>query len=116
MTAAPAAAAPAPKVKAADNAVLAPVDGAIKPITEVPDETFAAMAEAGLAALEVDHRDHDAAGREAARTLARALGLGMSGSSDYHGTGKPNRLGENLMAPELLDRVVGEGALPLVTA
>ena len=33
MTAAPAAAAPAPKVKAADNAVLAPVDGAIKPIT-----------------------------------------------------------------------------------
>ena len=82
----------------------------------VPDETFAAMAEAGLAALEVDHRDHDAAGREAARTLARALGLGMSGSSDYHGTGKPNRLGENLMAPELLDRVVGEGALPLVTA
>jgi len=40
----------------------------------------------------------------------------MSGSSDYHGTGKPNRLGENLMAPELLDRVVGEGALPLVTA
>ena len=36
------AAAPAPKVKAADNAVLAPVDGAIKPITEVPDETFAA--------------------------------------------------------------------------
>lgn len=42
MTAAPAAAAPAPKVKAADNAVLAPVDGAIKPITEVPDETFAA--------------------------------------------------------------------------
>ena len=82
----------------------------------VPDETFAAMAEAGLAALEVDHRDHDAAGREAARTLARALGLGMSGSSDYHGTGKPNRLGENLMAPELLDRVVGEGVLPLVTA
>ena len=42
MTAAPAAAAPAPKVKAADNAVLAPVDGAIKPITEVPDKTFAA--------------------------------------------------------------------------
>ncbi|ERI82622.1 phosphoenolpyruvate-dependent sugar phosphotransferase system, EIIA 1 [Bifidobacterium bifidum ATCC 29521 = JCM 1255 = DSM 20456] len=29
-------------MKAADNAVLAPVDGAIKPITEVPDETFAA--------------------------------------------------------------------------
>ena len=82
----------------------------------VPDSVFAAMAEAGLAALEVDHRDHDPAGREAARTLARDLGLGMSGSSDYHGAGKPNRLGENLMPPELLDRIVEEGALPLITA
>ena len=82
----------------------------------VPDSVFAAMAEAGLAALEVDHRDHDPAGREAARTLARDLGLGMSGSSDYHGSGKPNRLGENLMPLELLDRIVDEGALPLITA
>ena len=82
----------------------------------VPDSVFAAMAEAGLAALEVDHRDHDAAGREAARDLARRLGLGTSGASDYHGAGKPNRLGENLMPPGLLDRVVAEGALPLVTA
>ena len=81
----------------------------------VPDETFAAMADAGLAALEVDHRDHDAAGREAARALARRLGLGASGASDYHGAGKPNRLGENLMPPELLDRIVAEGALPLIT-
>lgn len=82
----------------------------------VPDSVFAAMAEAGLAALEVDHRDHDPADRQAARTLAHDLGLGMSGSSDYHGSGKPNRLGENLMPLELLDRIVDEGALPLITA
>ena len=82
----------------------------------VPDSVFAAMAEAGLAALEVDHRDHDPADRHAARTLAHDLGLGMSGSSDYHGSGKPNRLGENLMPLELLDRIVDEGALPLITA
>ena len=82
----------------------------------VPDATFAAMAEAGLAALEVDHRDHDAAGRAAARALAAELGLGMSGSSDYHGEGKPNRLGENLMPPDLLARIVDEGALPVVSA
>ena len=50
------------------------------------------------------------------RTLAHDLGLGMSGSSDYHGSGKPNRLGENLMPLELLDRIVDEGALPLITA
>ena len=81
-----------------------------------PDATFAAMAEAGLAALEVDHRDHDAAGRAAARALAAELELGMSGSSDYHGEGKPNRLGENLMPPDLLARIVDEGALPVVSA
>ena len=81
----------------------------------VPDETFARMAEAGLAALEVDHRDHGPAQREQARRLAARLGLGCSGSSDYHGAGKPNRLGENLMPPELLERIVAEGALPLVT-
>ena len=81
----------------------------------VPDETFARMAEAGLAALEVDHRDHGPDQREQARRLALRLGLGCSGSSDYHGAGKPNRLGENLMPPELLERIVAEGALPLVT-
>ncbi len=80
----------------------------------VPDETFAAMAEAGLAALEVDHRDHGPADRLAAQRLAESLGLGVSGSSDYHGAGKPNRLGENLMPPELLERIVDEGALPLI--
>ena len=81
----------------------------------VPDETFARMAEAGLAALEVDHRDHGPVQREQARRLALSLGLGCSGSSDYHGAGKPNRLGENLMPPELLERIVAEGTLPLVT-
>ncbi|WP_136193751.1 MULTISPECIES: PHP domain-containing protein [Actinomyces] len=80
----------------------------------VPDKTFARMAEAGLAALEVDHRDHTPAQREQARALAQELGLGASGASDYHGAGKPNRLGENLMAPTLLERIVAEGALPLV--
>jgi hypothetical protein len=29
----------------------------------------------------------------------------MTGSSDYHGTGKPNLLGENLTAPEVLARI-----------
>ncbi|MDU0347631.1 PHP domain-containing protein [Actinomyces sp. MRS3W] len=80
----------------------------------MPDETFARMAQAGLAALEVDHRDHNPAQREQARALAQRLGLGMSGASDYHGAGKPNRLGENLMPLELLDRIVSEGSLPLL--
>lgn len=44
MTAAPAAATTPviPTIPVTDSTVLAPVDGAIKPITDVPDETFAA--------------------------------------------------------------------------
>ena len=81
----------------------------------VPDSVFAAMAEAGLAALEMNHRDQTPEQREQVRVLARRLGLGLSGASDYHGAGKPNRLGENLMPPELLERIVDEGVLDLVT-
>ena len=43
----------------------------------------------------------------AALRLAERLGIGMSGSSDYHGTGKPNRLGEHLMPEPLLEQIVG---------
>ena len=80
----------------------------------VPDEVFAEMADAGLAALEMHHRDQTPEQREQVRVLAQRLGLGLSGASDYHGTGKPNRLGENLMPPELLEQIVDEGVLDLV--
>jgi len=46
--------------------------------------------------------------------LAKDLGLGISGSSDYHGAGKPNRLGENLMPVEFYERVVDQGLLPIL--
>jgi hypothetical protein len=29
----------------------------------------------------------------------------VTGSSDYHGTGKPNLLGENLTSPDVLARI-----------
>lgn len=64
------------------------------------------MADAGLAGVEVDHRDHEPADRERLRTLADRLGLIVTGSSDYHGTGKQNRLGENTTDPEQLERLV----------
>jgi PHP domain protein len=80
----------------------------------IPDEVFARMAEVGLAGLEVYHRDHDDAARAQALRLAKDLGLGISGSSDYHGAGKPNRLGENLMPVEFYERVVEQGLLPIL--
>lgn len=68
----------------------------------VPDWAIAELAKAGLAGLEVDHRDHDDATRLHLAGLAERYGLLRTGSSDYHGTGKLNRLGENLTEPEVL--------------
>lgn len=59
----------------------------------VGDDVVAAMVEAGLSGLEVDHPDHDEADREHLRGLAADLGLLVTGSSDYHGTNKTVRLG-----------------------
>ena len=63
------------------------------------------MIDAGLAGLEIDHRDNPEDGRAYLRALADEHGLLVTGSSDYHGTGKPNLLGENLTTPEVLARI-----------
>jgi predicted metal-dependent phosphoesterase TrpH len=76
----------------------------------VTDDDIAALARAGMAGLEVDHRDHDEPDREALRALAADLGLLVTGSSDYHGTGKLNRLGEFTTAPEVFEAIVAQGA------
>ncbi|KIS26491.1 metal-dependent phosphoesterase [Arthrobacter sp. SPG23] len=67
--------------------------------------TYLEMIDAGLAGLEIDHRDNTERGRTMLRALAEEHGLLVTGSSDYHGTGKPNLLGENLTAPEVLARI-----------
>jgi predicted metal-dependent phosphoesterase TrpH len=68
---------------------------------------FAALQEAGLLGIEVDHQDHDPAQREALRAIGRDLGLVMTGSSDHHGAGKVDHdLGCNTTAPDQLDRLL----------
>lgn len=71
----------------------------------VPERTFRDMIAAGLMGFEVDHRDNPEDGRSWLRSLAAEAGLFMTGSSDYHGAGKPNRLGEHLTAPAVLDTI-----------
>ena len=82
----------------------------------VPDRVFDELADAGLAGLEVYHRDHSPAQRERLLTIAERLGLLVTGSSDYHGSGKLNRLGENLTEPQVLDEIVRQGTTEVVTA
>lgn len=76
-------------------------------------ELLEAMIAAGLHGIEVDHREHSEEQREHLRALARRHGLLVTGGSDYHGRGKPNRLGENLTAPEVLEEIISlAGASP----
>lgn len=75
----------------------------------VTDETIAALAAQGLQGLEVDHREHDDADRRHLRALAADLGLLATGSSDFHGAGKPNLIGENTTRPEVLEALEALG-------
>jgi 3',5'-nucleoside bisphosphate phosphatase len=74
----------------------------------VGEDAIAAMAAAGLGGLEVDHRDNPPAARTRLRALAGELGLLVTGASDYHGTGKENRLGENTTDPDVLDAILAQ--------
>lgn len=80
----------------------------------VPDEVLRDMAAAGLAGLEVHHRDHSPAQVARLTALADELGLLVTGSSDYHGAGKPNLLGENLTDPRVLAAIDDQGAIDVV--
>jgi len=56
------------------------------------EESIAAMAAAGLQAIEVFHSDHSRADQERYLALARKYGLKITGGSDFHGDNKPNVL------------------------
>ncbi|MBT1002920.1 PHP domain-containing protein [Paenarthrobacter sp. DKR-5] len=75
----------------------------------VGEATYREMIDAGLLGVEVYHRDNPEEGRDFLRALAAEHGLLMTGSSDYHGAGKPNRLGENVTSAETLDRIIALG-------
>lgn len=67
----------------------------------VDDDVVEQLAAAGLGGLEVDHPDHDDAARAHYGSLAQRYGLLVTGSSDYHGTGKLQGLGEHATDPEV---------------
>lgn len=82
----------------------------------IPEDRLRRLVDAGLFGLEVDHRENTEDGKARLRELAARYGLALTGSSDYHGAGKPNRLGENTTDPAVLDRMIEEatGAAPFL--
>jgi len=80
----------------------------------IDEKSLKTLVDAGLFGLEVHHRDNTPDGKQRLLELAAKFGLEITGSSDYHGLGKPNRLAENTTSPEVLERLIdrASGAEP----
>lgn len=80
----------------------------------LPLEVIEEMIEAGLAGVEVFHRDHSPEDRDFMLKWAKDRDMLITGSSDYHGDGKPNRLGENTTPFEVIQEIEAQGKLDLI--
>jgi len=82
----------------------------------LPEREMRELVEAGLFGLEVGHRDNSEDGKRILLRYAEKFGLAITGSSDYHGAGKPNLLGENTTPADVVERIVAEatGSAPVV--
>jgi len=80
--------------------------GARGPSSLFDDAKIRDLVRAGLAGLELHHRDNAPAQLPRWRAWADEHRLIVTGSSDYHGAGKPNRLGEHTTEPDQLARIL----------
>jgi predicted metal-dependent phosphoesterase TrpH len=79
------------------------------------DVTLRRLIDAGLGGLEIDHRENTAEGRAWLHGIAAEHDLIITGSSDYHGAGKPNQPGENTTTTSMMQRIIdrGSGSVPV---
>lgn len=73
---------------------------------------LAELAEAGLWGVELDHPEHRAEWVPPLAEAADRLGLERTGASDFHGAGKPNRLGERTTPADVVARLRAGLATP----
>lgn len=64
------------------------------------------LIDAGLAGIEIEHRENTAAGKRVLRGLAERHDLIVTGSSDSHGAGKPNLPGEHTTSEDMVARII----------
>lgn len=83
--------------------------GARGPDHVITEKRLRALVDAGLAGVELHHRDNAPASLARWTREAERFGLIVTGSSDYHGAGKPNRLAENTTDPEAYAAIVARG-------
>ncbi|WP_029150975.1 PHP domain-containing protein [Microbacterium indicum] len=68
------------------------------------------LIDAGLAGFELGHRENRPDGVARLRRFVDAHDLVVTGSSDYHGAGKPNRPGENTTDLEMVERIIARAS------
>ncbi|WOF24452.1 PHP domain-containing protein [Microbacterium betulae] len=76
----------------------------------IPLDTLNDLVDAGLAGFEVDHRENHPDGRAVLQRLVADRDLIATGSSDYHGLGKPNLPGENTTPAAMVERIIAGGS------
>lgn len=81
----------------------------------LPTRMIDAMLVAGLAGFELGHRENQEPALGTLRALVRRHDLIATGSSDYHGLGKPNVPGERTTSDEMVQRIVARatGSAPV---
>src|SRR6218665_815855 len=80
------------------------------------DTEVGRLTAAGLFGLELEHPENLPEAMPGLEALAERCGLAVTGSSDFHGTGKPNRLGECVTPPEVVAQILaaGTGSRPVL--
>ncbi|MBB2974771.1 hypothetical protein FHX49_000312 [Microbacterium endophyticum] len=72
----------------------------------MPVPVLESLIAVGLAGFEIDHRENTEEGKQVLRRLSSQHDLIVTGSSDYHGWGKPNVPGENTTADAAVTRII----------
>ena len=77
----------------------------------ISTETFGSIINSGLDGIEVDHRDHTPDEKRELINLSKEFDLVMTGSSDYHGNGKLNMLGEYTTHPKQWEKLESKATI-----
>lgn len=76
----------------------------------LPTPLMERMLDAGLAGFELGHRENLEAGIRTLRRISEERDLIVTGSSDYHGLGKPNQPGEHTTTDDMVARIIDRGS------